>query len=705
MSDLTTKKSDETRFFDRELSWIQFNERVFNEAADETNPLLERLKFAGIVSSNFDEFFMVRIASLSEESPMAAEAYSAAFDLMKRLHQYCGETLMPALKTAGIERVYPHSLSAKQREYLDRFYTHEILPLLTPVAVRAETGMPALVNLSLYQLVQLVKENEPQNKHYAVIEIPKVHPRCISLPSETAGMAYILIEDILGLYVKDLFQGYAVTAKALLRMTRAADLSLNEERDEDFSKVMTEMLRMRRKSAVVRLELSGPVDVTDFFMPLTEVAPEKIFRCDDWLDLKSISQLAFQSGFENLKRPVWTPRSLQEFDNPAEIWTALRERDVLAHHPYDSFDAFLKFLKAAVNDPEVLAIKQTLYRIAIPSAVLEQLETAAERGKQVTVLVELKARFEEKRNIEWAERLINAGATVLYGVAGYKTHAKACLVIRREAEGIRRYLHLSTGNYNENTARLYTDLALFTSDDTMGAEVASFFNLVTGLSEPVGFSKIEIAPYGLKRRLQRLIVREAIRSQRERKGLIIAKMNSLVDRDIIETLYHASQAGVKIKLNVRGICCLKPGVKGMSENIEVVSIVDRFLEHSRIFYFYNEGEEDLYLSSADWMPRNLMRRLELMFPVEDSRLKRQIIQILENGFKDNIKGSWLQPDGTYRKLSEEERKKPFRLQEYLCEQTLSQEKDEKRRLPNELKPQRPSKELLSSSVKDEPEQK
>ncbi len=402
-------------------------------------------------------------------------------------------------------------------------------------------------------------------------------------------------------------------------------------------------------------------------------------------------ELVHQPRFENLRRPAWVPKPNPEFEQAADLWALIRERDRMVHHPYESFDSVLRFLSEAASDPDVLAIKQTLYRTDRNSLVIKSLEKAAENGKQVTVLLELKARFDEERNIEWARRLENAGASVLYGVAGLKTHAKACLVVRREIEGIRRYVHLATGNYNEKTAELYSDIGFFSANEALTADIAQFFNVITGFSHPSSFNKIEISPQGLRRRLKRLILREGMRSHKNKPGLILAKMNSLVDAEIIEALYRASQQGVQIRLNVRGICCLRPGVKGLSETIEVTSIVDLFLEHSRLFYFQNGGDEEVYFSSADWMPRNLDRRLEILCPVDDAKRKAEVLEILKLYYKDNVKSWTLEPDGSYRK-NVPGSEKSFRVQEYLCRKAEEGQAAGQKRPEQELIPQKPKNE-------------
>ncbi len=680
------------RYFDRELSWIQFNSRVLAEAMDSSNPVLERLKFVGIVSSNFDEFFMVRVAGILPEDPLLWEIYQQAFSLIHRQQLYFKEILIPELEAAGIAKTLPQALNEKQFAYVKNLFLTELFPLLTPLAVHGDQPFPNLANLSLYRIFEITGSEDPAAARYALVEIPKNFPRLITLPSESVH-TFILTEEVIGLFPKELFPGFGVGRQGSLRVTRCAEFTIDEEKDEDLAKLMSEALRSRRGSPVVRLEIDAPEDMTDHLKRKMGLQEYQVFKNSGWLDLKGISQIAFQPGFEKLKRPEWIPRPVPEMTESRDLWALLREKDVLAHYPYDSFSVFRRFISAAAEDPDVLAIKQTLYRTGHHSPVIKALEKAVENGKQVTVLVELKARFDEEQNIEEARRLERAGATVLYGVVGLKTHSKICLIVRREAAGIKRYLHLGTGNYNEKTAQIYSDLNLFTSQEELGAEASSFFNLITGFSSPGHFSHLEIAPYGLRRRLLRLIFRESAQTTPDRPGLIIAKMNSLVEKEIIDALYRASQKGVRIRLNVRGICCLRPGVAGLSENIEVVSVVDMFLEHSRIFYFLNAGDEEVYLSSADWMPRNFDKRLELMFPILDKKHRKAIIQLLNAYLKDNQKSWELLPEGDYRKKDPGAEKK-FRVQEFLCQQALEAESLHEKQLTLELKPQRPKRETL-----------
>jgi polyphosphate kinase len=676
------------RYFDRELSWIDFNARVLAEAAREDLPLLERLKFMGIVSSNFDEFFMVRVAGLNDYDPDLEEIYRRSYALMDRQTDEFLRVIVPGLRKAGIVRVLPQEMDERQQKHVEGLFARELMPLLTPVAVGAGRPMPALANLGLYVIVRISENEKPGQTHEAVIEIPRKYPRMISLPAEQ-GYAFVLLEDVVMMMARELFRGFRVEQSGLFRVVRAAEMTLDEEKDEDFAKVMTEALRVRRKNFIARLDAAVPEDMIPLLSEKLKVPAGKIYRQRGWFDLKTVAQIAFPPAFEDLRRPEWIPRVHPDFEQADDLWALLREKDVLIHHPYESFDAVLRFLSTAAQDPDVLAIKQTLYRFGDFSPVIPILEMAVERGKQVTVLVELKARFDEACNISGAERLVQAGVTVLYGVAGLKTHAKACLVVRREPEGIRRYLHLGTGNYNDKTAALYSDLGYFTAREELTKDIAEFFNIITGYSHPAGFARIDIAPYTLRTKLRRLIQRETMRSRKSEPGLILAKMNSLVDPGMIELLYQASQAGVKIKLNVRGVCCLKPGVPGLSETIEVVSLVDMFLEHSRIFYFHNGGDEEVYLSSADWMPRNLDTRLEVMFPVEDMRHKKTLAELLSLYFKDNTQSWVLQSSGEYVRNEPREEKKA-RVQEILCRKAAeSSVRGSKAPWARELKPQRP----------------
>lgn len=686
--------SEQTSFFKRDLSWLEFNRRVLAEAMDDTNPLLERLKFLGIVSSNFDEFFMVRIASLyTDESESGRELLhqvrSRAYEIIREQNEFFKNQLLPSLEAAGIKRLQPSMLEEKHRQYLRNFFEKELYPLLTPIAIHENKPMPNLKGLGLYRIVLLQKAGV-KAQELAVIEVPKKLPRMISLPGTGEGFSFVLLEDVIAMFAAELFSGYEILEQGLMRLTRAAELSIDEEKEEDFAKIMSEALRERNQSDIMRLEIDASQKIISRLVPKLDVSETEICFVSMWIDLKGISQLAFQPSFPDLKRPVWNPKTSPDFENADDVWKLLRSKDVILNHPYDSYDPVIQMISEAAQDPDVLAIKQTLYRTD-GASLITALERAAGRGKQVTVLVELKARFDEEKNIEWAKRLESAGALVLYGVAGLKTHAKLCLIVRREPEGIKRYLHLGTGNYNEKTARLYSDISFFTSQDALTQDATALFNVITGFSQPTELSKMDYAPFGLRRKLLKLIEREMLRTSKDRPGKIMAKMNSLVDPEIIQALYNASQAGVDIQLSVRGICCLRPGVKGLSENIQVAGIIDMFLEHSRIFYFQNGGDDEVYLSSADWMPRNIDRRIEIIFPVDTQPAKNELIDILKSYFKDNTKTWVLQPDGSY--LKKEGKEKKFRVQEFFCKKASEKELLVAKRTLKEIKPQRPKREV------------
>ena len=695
------------KFIDREFSTLEFNARVLAEGMDPSSPLFERLKFVGIVSSNMDEFFMVRVASLKIADTDCSAVRQKARELLEKRNDYFLKTMVPELAAAGFVRLQPESCNPVQLEFLSQFFRKEILPVLTPIALSEERPLPGLANLRLYFVAGLKDPKGKESAKYAVVEIPaKLFPRMIFLPTEQKSPSakatgdthrslggggwhpFVLIEDLIASFSSELFPGFEIIEKGVMRLTRGAELTFDEEKDEDFMRVMTEALRERREGDIVRLEVSAHDPWADFLKKKLKIAAEDVVVNPSWIDLKTISQLAFQPGFEPLKLAAWEPRTVPDFERADDVWKLLKEKSVLVFHPYQSFDAVVRFLESAAEDPDVLAIKQTLYRTDQDSPVIRALEKAALSGKRVTALIELKARFDEENNIEGARRLTNAGASVLYGVAGLKTHAKVCLVVRREPEGIKRYIHMATGNYNSKTAKIYSDIGYFTTDEDIANDVSAFFNMITGYSQPLPWAKIEVAPYGLRKRLLRMIRREALRATPEHPGHIRAKMNSLADPDLIEALYQASNAGVKIELNVRGICRLRPGVPRLSENIRVVSIVDQFLEHSRIFAFSNGGDEEVYLSSADWMPRNLDRRLELLFPVEGAAHRQELMDVLDFYFRDNVKAWALQADGSWQRI-EAGKSKKIRAQETLCERAQAIEQNFLKALPNELKPQKP----------------
>jgi polyphosphate kinase len=674
-------KREPELFLNRELSWLEFNGRVLEEAADASTPLLERLKFATIVASNLDEFFMVRVAALKnalEEGDIGPdlaglspaqqlqEISPRAHAMTERLHQTLGAEILPALAERGVRILPVADLEPSVRATVSRQFREEVLPALTPLAIDASRPFPMLSGLSLNLGLLLAPGEGEEQPRLAVVQVPARLPRLVR-PVGAGANSYVFVEDVISSELSALFPGQTVLETAPFRVTRDAEMELDDEGGRDYVEVLEDELRKRRRSQVVRLEVGAAVGET-LVARLQErlgVAAEDVYRIAGPLDPRGLGTLVDLPALEDLRDAPLKPLPFLDGSQQENVFTLLDERDVVLHHPYDAFDPVVSFVSRAADDPDVLAIKQTLYRTSGDSPVVRALGRAAERGKQVTVLVELMARFDEQSNIRWARSLEESGAHVIYGIRGYKTHAKICLVVRRGAQGIRRYVHLGTGNYNDRTARLYTDFGLMTADAEIGKDASAFFNALTGYSDPPKMKKLHMAPTSLRERTLALIEREARRATSGQAGEIRAKMNSLVDEDIIRALYDASRAGVRIRLNVRGICCLKPGVKGLSDQIQVVSIVDRFLEHARIFYYRNGGDEEVYLSSADWMPRNLDRRIELLFPVESPDGRAKVLAALDAMFQDNVKGRRLQSDGSYRRRRPAKGEDPFRAQLHL----------------------------------------
>jgi len=652
-------------FINRELSWLEFNERVMQEGLAEDVPLLERLKFLAITSSNLDEFFMIRAAGLMHQRAARVRRHDPAG--MTPTEQLAAISLrihrMVAEQTEGIRRALAkltqHGLcvlerkdwTGPQEKFLRAQFARDVLPVLTPLAVQELDPCPLLPGLRLFVgLVLRAAHGEPAEK-VAVVPVPAQLPRFITVPSDE-GLHVARLEDVTAANADLLFPGCEVLAAGVFRITRDADITIQDDDASDLLHVVEEAVLARRRRAAVRLEVSAEMDrrLLEWLTQSLQLADEDVYPIEGMLDATALWWIAGRPGFESLKAPDWPPQPPRDLIGCEDLWETLQQRDVLLFHPYESFDPVIQLLDRAAADPDVLAIKQTLYRTSGDSPVVGALQRAAENGKEVTALVELKARFDEARNVTWARRLEDAGCHVVYGIVGFKTHAKALLIVRREAGRIRRYAHLSTGNYNDRTARLYSDIGLMTSNRDVTADVAALFNLLTGYSESVGWSKLTCEPGRLKQRFIDLIDREIQVSSPDRPGLVMAKVNSLQDKEIIRALYRASQAGVKVMLNVRGICCLRPGVPGVSETIEVRSIVDRYLEHARIFYFRNGGHEEVYLSSADWMHRNLDKRMEIIFPVTAPPLRRRLIEMLRVWFADNVKARQLLPDGTYEKV-------------------------------------------------------
>ncbi len=672
-------------YLNRELSWLEFNARVLEEAADPTNPLLERLKFAAIFSSNLDEFFEVRVAGLQQQlyAGIEPQDYGAdglgPMDQLSRIetrvhalvaaqHRLLDSEVMPGLAAAGIQRVSLDQLEPAEREYVDRLFAREIYPVLTPLAIDPGHPFPHVHNKSL-NIVLLVENTESGQQLYAVVQVPALLDRVVALPGAGADaperLRFVLLEEVIAAHLGDLFGGFRVLAHTVFRVTRNTDLVINEDEAEDLLQTIEETLRQRILGEAVRLEIlaSGDARFAQVLMGALDLRERDVYRVGGPVDLTALMALHRGEGFRALRDDALLPRPSPAFASGENPFDVIRNQDVLVHHPYESFGAVVDFIDRAADDPQVLAIKQTLYRTSGASPIISALARAAQNGKQVTALVELKARFDEENNIVWARQLEQAGVHVVYGIVGLKTHCKAALVVRREKSGLRRYVHLSTGNYNPTTARIYTDLGLFTANPDFGEDVSEMFNLLTGYSQRRRWRKLVVAPVALRERVIALIERERGHAEAGKPARIIVKMNALVEVSVIDALYRASQAGVEIELIIRGICCLRAGLPGVSERIRVTSIVDRFLEHSRVFYFANAGNPEVLLGSADWMPRNFFRRIEVMFPVEDAQLKARVCEaILPTILSDNVKARVQNPDGSYRRAAPAEGQPAVRSQ-------------------------------------------
>ena len=654
-------------FFNRELSWLEFNQRVLDEAKDNTNPLLERLKFLSIASSNLDEFFMVRVGSLYSQIQAGFEqkevsGLTPSEQIDKILHKV-KKMVKDLYKT--YEHLYDHlgakniriftydMLNGKQLDYVNDYYKNILYPVLTPMVIDSGRPFPLLLNKTL-NIGVVLKGNKSEQEIFATIQVPSVLERLVPIPGGE-GENFILLEDIIKNHLNELF-GFKVLTTACYRITKNADLSLNEEGAEDLLETIEESLKQRRWGVAVRLEIEDTHDnrVKNKLEQEFEIADNQIFHIKGPIDLTVINKLYSIKGYNELKFGAIKSLPVKELQG-SDIFQSISKRDIFLHHPYESFSSVVKLVETAAQDEKVLAIKQTLYRVSGNSPIIAALSKAAENGKQVTVLVELKARFDEENNIHWARQLEKAGCHVIYGVIGLKTHSKILLIVRQEKKGIKRYVHLGTGNYNDVTAKFYTDIGLLTSKPEYGEDASVIFNMLSGYFRPENMSKITIAPYGLRKKLEYLVDRETEHAKHGKPAKIIAKMNSLVDKKLMIALYKASQAGVKVQLIVRGVCSLKPGVKGLSDNIKVTSIVGRYLEHSRIYYFLNSGKEDIYMSSADWMYRNLDKRVETMTIVEEPIVKKEIKEMLELYLNDNVKSRLLLPDGSYTKVEAEGR--------------------------------------------------
>jgi polyphosphate kinase len=664
------------RFHNRELSWLSFNERVLEEALDPTVPLLERLKFLAIMSSNLDEFFMVRVAGLKRQIEAGVnerypdgrtprqvflEVAERCVSLVQRQHDCFLTELGPRLDKEGIRILHPEQLNARQREFVREYFRKTILPVVTPLAIDPGHPFPYLSNRTICLTVQLLPRGDDEGgTRLALVHIPSsVLPRFLRLPAEVGQHEFILLEDVVRANIDSLFNGYEVRSCCGTRVTRDWDLVIEEDGVHDLLKTIEEGIRARRKGAPVRLQYDDnlPPEVLEILVRELELEREDLYPMTGFVGFADLLQLYLELDVARLKDPPCTPQRVPALDRTVTTFEAIKKSDILVHHPYQTFDYVVRFLREAAEDPNVLAIKMTLYRTGGgASPIVEALCRAARNGKQVAVLMELKARFDEQANIEGARRLEEAGVHVIYGLVGLKTHCKAALVVRREEGRIQRYVHLSTGNYNARTATIYVDYGLFTAREDLAEDITQVFNVITGYCKPPRFNHVTMAPWGLRERTVELIRRERDNAQNGREARIVAQMNAIVDPQVIDELYHAGRAGVRIELIVRGICAIRPGVAGLSENIRVVCVIDRFLEHARCLYFWNDGRPELYLSSADWMPRNLDRRIELLFPVLDPLIQSQVIESLEVTLRDEAKGWEIMPDGRSRRTARSEAK-------------------------------------------------
>ena len=659
----------ENRYLNRECTWINFNERVVNEAAISSIPLLERVNFLSISASNNDEFFMIRVAGikhlLAEQitrkdiAGLTPKEQFEAIQLME--HSQCRRQykiyrdVKKRLSAEGIHIISFDEANEEEKLYLEKYVKEEIYPVVTPLAVDTAHFVPFLASLSLNLAVFLQREGGGLTKA-AVLPVPlKTVPRLIEIPQKRGGHTFVFCEDLLATYGHLFFPGYIITEIKPFRLTRDADLEISKDAADLLAEVK-KSLKKRKKGAPVRLETDCRVSPTmrHFLKTVADVEEADIYEIDGPVDLTGLFEITSLPEYDRLRFPAASPQPVWELlpYRKEELWAVVKKHNIMMHHPYETFAAVDDFIYLAAKDPDVLAIKQTLYRVGTRSAIIDALAKAAESGKEVTVLMEVKARFDEENNIHKARKLEEAGCHVIYGVAGLKTHSKITLVVRRESDGIRRYVHLATGNYNGKTARIYTDVGILTADQAMGEDASAFFNLLSGYFESPAWKKLAVAPYDLREQLYSSIDREISVAKAGKKAVIIAKMNSLLDRHVIDRLYEASQAGVIVRLIVRGICVLRPGVTGLSENISVHSIVGRFLEHSRLFYFYNDGAEDVFISSADWMPRNLNERIELLVPVEYGPHKERIKEILRLNYEDNVNGHIMDQNGEYTYLAD-----------------------------------------------------
>jgi polyphosphate kinase len=659
---------DPSLYINRELSWLEFNRRVLEEARDPRVPVLERLKFLAIFGSNLDEFFMVRVGGLQQKMHAGIAIGSGADRMPPReqlerirqvvrqmnveVHKCLTEEVLPVLEKEGIVVRGPKDLTEAERKHLADVFRREIYPVLTPLGIDPTHPFPHLLNKSL-NLVVLLRRPAHAEKLFAVVQAPSVLPRFVALPAER-GHVFTALETVIRLHLPELFPGLELESSAVFRVTRDSEYEIDDDEVEDLLKAIEEEIRKRRRGAAVRLEIEAAAspEVEMFLTDALDVDPADVFQVPGMLDLTGLFQIHGLGGYAHLCDPAFTPQPVPEFLQATNLWAAIRARDILVHHPYESFSYVLDFVEQAAVDERVLAIKQTLYRTSSDSPIVKALQRAADNGKQVTALIELKARLDEERNIHWSRELEKSGVHVVYGFVGLKTHCKVALVVRREDDGIRRYVHLSTGNYNPQTARIYTDFGFFTCNTDFCDDVSALFNYLTGYCELPQWRKLIVAPSRLQAFMTERIEQETALQKSDREGRIVAKINGLLEPAVVQALYRASQAGVRIDIICRGICALRPQLPGISENIRVYSIVDRFLEHSRLFYFGNGGDPQVYIGSADWMDRNLIRRVEVVFPIETPELKQRLIrEAMAISLGDNEKARELLPDGSYRRVA------------------------------------------------------
>ena len=665
-----TEKYKPEFYENRELSWLKFNERILGEARDKENLLFERLKFLSITASNLDEFFMVRVASLKDmvhaeytkrdiagltAKEQLAKINVVTHEMITRQYSTYNRSLLPQLAENGLKVISHHEdLNEEQKKFVDKYFQENVYPVLTPMAVDSSRPFPLIRNKSLNIGALLKKKNEKKaEEEFATVQVPAVLPRIIRLPADKEGnVQVILLEQIIERNISELFLSYDVVCAHPYRIMRNADLTIEEEEAEDLLKEIQKQIKKRQWGEAIRLEVEDGMEATLLKILKKElhIKNDDIYQINGPLDLTFLMKMYGMEGFGHLRAPKHVPAAVPRLHGDYNIFDEIAQGDILLHHPYQSFDPVVQLIQKAAVDPQVLAIKQTLYRVSGNSPIIAALAQAAENGKQVSVLVELKARFDEENNIVWAKKLEKAGCHVIYGLVGLKTHSKITLVVRLEEEGIKRYVHLGTGNYNDATAKLYTDIGLLTCSQSIGEDATAVFNMLSGYSEPLHWNKLSLAPLWLREKFLELIGRERDNALAGKEAKIIAKMNSLCDKEISDALYDASRAGVKIELIVRGICCVRTGIPEVSENITVRSIVGDFLEHSRIYYFWNDGKEEVYCASADWMPRNLDRRVEILFPIDNDRLKEEIIEMLKVMLSDNVKAQIMQPDGTYERI-------------------------------------------------------